>query len=106
MPERFVMIAMNQVASTFTFKVAIPNNVLAQELGGEVVLVNLENETYYSLNQVGSRMWQLLTEQNDVETVMQQLLQTFAVDEATLRQDVALLIDELVEEGLLSISEE
>ena len=44
-------------------------NVLAQELGGEVVLVNLENETYYNLNQVSSRMWQLLTEQSDVEMV-------------------------------------
>ena len=96
---------MNQVTSTFTLKVAVPSNVLAQELGGEVVLVNLENETYHSLNKVGSRMWQLLSEQADVETVTQQLLQTYAVDEATLRQDVAKLVDELVQETLLSISE-
>jgi hypothetical protein len=87
-----------------SLRVAIPPNVLAQELGGEAVLVNLENETYYSLNKVGSQMWQLLTEQGDVETATQQLLQTFAVDESTLRQDVARLVDELIQEGLLAVA--
>ena len=86
-----------------SLKVVIPPNVLAQELGGEVVLVNLENESYYSLNKVGSRMWQLLTEQGDIETATQELLQTFTVDEAPLRQDMAGLVDELVQEGLLSV---
>lgn len=94
---------MTPIVSPFSLQVSIPDNVLAQELGGELVLVNLENETYYSLNNVGSRMWQLLIEQGNVETATQQLLQTFVVDEATLRQDVAGLLDELVQEGLLAI---
>lgn len=68
-----------------------------------MVLVNLDSETYYSLNKVGSRLWQFLTENGDVETATQQLLQTFAVDEAMLRQDVAGLINELVLEGLLAV---
>ncbi|MFB2919729.1 PqqD family protein [Aerosakkonema funiforme] len=85
-------------------QVVIPSNVLAQELGGELVLLNMENETYYSLNKVGSRMWQFLAEKGDIETATQQLLQIFAVEESTLRQDVAKLIDELVQEGLLSIA--
>ncbi|MEH2253631.1 PqqD family protein [Nostoc sp.] len=94
---------MTQIISPLSLQLTIPANVLTQELGGEVVLVNLENEAYYSLNNVGSRMWQLLIEQGNVETATQQLLQTFAVDEATLRQDVAELVDELVQEGLLAI---
>ncbi|MEH2424177.1 MAG: PqqD family protein [Nostoc sp.] len=94
---------MTQIISPLSPQLTIPANVLTQELGGEVVLVNLENEAYYSLNNVGSRMWQLLIEQGNVETATQQLLQTFAVDEATLRQDVAELVDELVQEGLLAM---
>ncbi|MEH2459482.1 PqqD family protein [Nostoc sp.] len=94
---------MTQIISPLSLQLTIPANVLAQELGGEVVLVNLENEAYYSLNNVGSQMWQLLIEQGNLETATQQLLQTFAVDEATLRQDVAELVDELVQEGLLAI---
>lgn len=95
---------MKQVSSTFTLKVNIPSNAIAQELAGEVVLVNLENESYYSLNTVGSRLWQLLTEHGDVETATQQLLKTYAIDEATLRIDVEALVDELVQEGLLAIA--
>jgi hypothetical protein len=95
---------MKQVSSKFTLKVTIPSNAIAQELAGEVVLVNLENESYYSLNTVGSRLWQLLTDGGDVETATQQVLQTYAIDEATLRIDVAVLVDELVQEGLLAIA--
>lgn len=80
---------------------SIPENVLSQELNGEVVLLNMESESYYSLNPVGSRMWQLLTEHGDMEIATQQLLQIYAVDEAMLRQDMAVLFGELVEEGLL-----
>lgn len=100
------MTATNQLTSNFTLKVSIPENVLAQELNGEVVLLNMENEAYYSLNPVGSQIWQLLTEQGDVETAMQQLLQIYVLDETTQRKDVTILINELLEVNLLQKTEE
>lgn len=93
------------LTNAFSCKVLIPENVLSQEIQDEVVLLNLENESYYSLNLVGSRMWQLLIEKENVETAVQQLLKLFVVDETTLRRDVKNLLDELVREGLLSVSE-
>lgn len=83
------------------YNLSIPENVLSQELNGEVVLLNMDSESYYSLNRVGSLVWQLLTENCDIEGAIQQLLQTHTVDEAALRQDVMTLVEELVEEGLL-----
>ncbi len=44
--------------SISSFNFSIPENVLSQEVNGEIVLLNIENESYYSLNAVGSRMWQ------------------------------------------------
>jgi Coenzyme PQQ synthesis protein D (PqqD) len=67
-----------------------------------VVLLNIENESYYSLDNVGSRMWQLLTEHQDMENVMSQLLQNFRIDESTLSQDLIELIEELIQEDLLA----
>jgi hypothetical protein len=79
----------------------IPETVLSQELNGEAVLLNMDNEFYYSLNAIGSKIWQLLNQQMNMEGVIQQLLQIYQVDESTLRQDVAMLIRELCENGLL-----
>jgi hypothetical protein len=87
-------------------KFTIPSDVLAQELAGEVVLMNIDNEMYYSLNPVGSQIWQLLSDRLDVETAIEQLLRRFDIDEATLRQDVTQLVDELVAQGLLTVERE
>lgn len=89
------------VKSASIYNLSIPENVLSQELNSEVVLLNMDSEFYYSLNPVGSRMWQLLTENGDIEVTIGQLLQTYTADEAELYQDVMTLVEELVEEGLL-----
>lgn len=86
-------------------QLSVSENVLAQELNGEVVLLDMDTETYYSLNSVGSRVWQLLARSEDIAAVMQQLLRVYQVDEAALYQDVAALVEELVQEGLLIESE-
>ncbi|WP_254568522.1 PqqD family protein [Oscillatoria sp. HE19RPO] len=89
-----------------TMQFTIPSHILAQELAGEVVLMNIDNEMYYSLNSVGSQIWQLLSDRLDLETAIEQLLRRFDIDEATLRQDVTQLVDELVAQGLLTVEQE
>ncbi|NJR15034.1 MAG: PqqD family protein [Calothrix sp. CSU_2_0] len=92
---------MNQVTSILNQKLSIPENVLAQELNGEIVILNMDSETYYSLNSVGSRIWQLLANSENVETAMQQLLQIYLVDETALLRDVTEFVKELSKEELL-----
>ncbi|MBF2017351.1 MAG: PqqD family protein [Rivularia sp. T60_A2020_040] len=87
--------------SIFSFNFSIPESVLAQEINSEVVLLHMDSESYYSLNPVGSRMWQMLTQSGDLEGTIKQLLRVFFVDETRLRQDVTALVEELVEEDLL-----
>lgn len=96
---------MNQTTSILNQKLSIPENILAQELTGEIVILEMESESYYSLNSVASRIWQLLTSLENVEVSIKQLLQHYVVDEATLRQDVTNFVDELVQERLLISSE-
>ena len=92
---------MNQTTSIFNQKLSIPENIIAQELTGEIVMLDMESESYYSLNSVASRIWQLLTSLENVEASIEQLLQVYLVDEATLSGDVTLLAEELVQEELL-----
>jgi hypothetical protein len=82
-------------------QISISENALAQEVNGEIVILNFESESYYTLDAVGTKFWQLFTDSDSVETVIQQLVKFYTVDEAALRRDVTKFVEELVEEGLL-----
>ena len=76
-------------------------SVLFQEIEGETVLLDMEREHYYSLDAVGTRVWQLLVEHKDVDALVSAMLREFDVDETTLRRDVTELLDRLKAEGLI-----
>jgi hypothetical protein len=101
---------MNQTTSILNQKLSIPENVLPQEVAGEIVILDIDSEKYYTLNPVASRIWQLLPSLENVEASIQQLLQFYLVDEATLSRDLTLFVQELVAEELLigcdSVAEE
>ena len=86
--------------------ITISQNVIFQEIDGELVLLDLQSERYFGLNEVGTRMWHLLTENSHTEIILTQLLVEFDVDETTLRQDVTHLISELVKAGLVTVNKE
>ena len=84
-------------------KIALSSNVLLQELDGEAVLLNLENEQYYGLDSVGLRFWKWVEEYADYEKVLAQALENYRVDEATLRQDLNVLLAELADAKLITL---
>lgn len=80
-------------------------NVVSQEVEGELVLLDLDGERYFSLEEVGARVWALLGEHDgDVEHVVATMLGEFDVDEVTLRRDVETLLAQLRERGLVVAS--
>ena len=81
--------------------IAIPDEVLHQQLDAETVLLHLDTETYYGLDEVGSRVWQLLQEHGSTEPVVAALVQEYDVDEATVRRDIDRLLGELADAGLI-----
>jgi hypothetical protein len=81
----------------------VSSDVLVQELQGEVMLLDLRSEHYYSLDDVGSRMWQALVEHGDVDSAVTALLEQYEVDEAELRRDLVELVERLAERGLLDV---
>ena len=85
----------------FPAKVEITESVIFQKLNDEAVLLNLNTQDYYGLNDVGASMWNMLLEDGDVETVVGKLKLMYAAEENTLRSDLHSLIRELLDLGLL-----
>ena len=76
-------------------------HVLVQEIEGEMVLLDAENGEYYVLDEIGTRMWQLLVEHGDMDKIVTTMLDEFEVDETTLRSDVDELLARLTAAGLI-----
>jgi hypothetical protein len=81
------------------------DDVIYQALQNEIVLLNIKNQQYFGLDDVGSDMWKLLVEHGDVETVADRLSAEYDVDRATLREDLEVLIRNLMAAGLLKASD-
>lgn len=93
-------------AVPFTMRVTVPAHVMVREIQGESVLLNLNSERYFGLDEVGTRMWATLTTSASVQAAYEVLLGEYDVEAEQLRQNLQELIVKLVENGLLEVRSE
>jgi glycerol dehydrogenase-like iron-containing ADH family enzyme len=60
----------------------------------------LTEGAYFELNDVGSRVWQLLQQPCSVRSIRDTLLEEYEVSNEQCEQDVLKLVNELIERGL------
>jgi hypothetical protein len=84
--------------------ITISTEVLAQELDGETVLLDLNSESFFGLDEVSTRVWQLLQEGQGRAEVIDTLLEEYEVEREVLEKDVADLLTRLSEAGLIEIA--
>ena len=88
---------------SLTDRLDVPQHVLIRFLDKESVLLNVETERYFGLDETGTRMWQLVTAAPSVEFAYRQLLDEYDVQAEPLRRDLIELLSRLVENGLLQV---
>lgn len=88
---------------SFTDRAAAPTHVLVRYLDKESVLLNLETEQYFGLDETGTRMWQLITVSPCIDSAFQELLAEFDVEPELLRSNLTDLLSRLVDNGLLQV---
>jgi hypothetical protein len=92
-------------AATSKGTISIPDSVLIRELQGESVLLNLDTESYFGLDDVGTRMWAALTASPSIDAAYEVLLSEYEVEPERLRADLHDFIDKLAELGLVNPSD-
>lgn len=81
----------------------ISKDVLAQELDGETVLLDLASERFFGLDAVSTRVWQLLQGGADSAELVDTLLLEYDVERAELQRDIDALLAQLGEAGLITL---
>ncbi len=87
----------------FLDRAGAPAHVLVRVLDRELVLLNLETERYFGLDETGTRMWQLVTTLPNIDAAYQELLAEYDVQPELLRGNLNDLLGQLVEHGLLEV---
>jgi Coenzyme PQQ synthesis protein D (PqqD) len=76
-------------------------DVLARQLGDDVVLVHLGTNKIFSLNRTGARFWELLTSGRNRGQIEVQMRQEFDVSHEELSMEINTLLAALEVEGLV-----
>lgn len=94
------------MAITFTDRVRVPEDVLISTLQSESVLLNLDTERYFGLDEVGTRFLTLLNNAESVQAAYDALLDEYEVEPDALRRDITDLLTKLLDQGLVEVSNE
>ena len=89
----------------FSTRVNVPENVMFRELDGEAVLLNLNNENYYGLDKVGTRMWTVLTSTDSIQKAYEILISEYDTEPEVLKEDLLELVENLQIQGLVKLHE-
>jgi hypothetical protein len=90
---------------SFSDRVRVPDDVLISRLQEEAVILNLDSERYYGLDDVGTRMLSVLSASESIEAAYESLLNEYDVEGQVLRQDLLALVENLLQKGLVEVAE-
>ena len=86
-------------------KVTFADTVFAQEVDGEMVLLDMNSENYFGLDAVGTDIWQAMQEEDTLKEVLAVLLVQYEVEEEILKKDLFHFVEKLQESGLIEVEE-
>lgn len=88
---------------SLTSKARLSDDVVFRELDGEAVLLDLQSGTYFGLDAVGTRIWQLIAEYGTLAAVFDRVVREFDVEREAARADLLELVSQLTARGLVEI---
>lgn len=89
---------------TLNSKIIRNSDIDATDLDGEVVMMNLEKGQYFMMNQVGSRIWEIIKEPSTVNNIINTLLGEFQVEKNQCKENVVEFLGKLKNADLISIN--
>ncbi len=83
----------------------IPSTVMLQIVDDETLLFNSATELFFTLNEVGTVMWEIMSENSALRAVYDELIEVYDVPSDQLEADIITFATVLKEQGLLVVSE-
>ena len=85
-------------------KITISPNAMFRQVGDETVILHLGSGTYFGLDPVGARIWQLMGEGKSLGEICDAVLHEYDVSREDLERDITALMKDLLAQDLISTS--
>ena len=77
------------------------DQVISQKASSNLLLLNMSDGNYYSLNEVGSKIWELCDGNHSIAQLVDALTAEYDAPAETLKGDILELLDKLRSEKLI-----
>ncbi len=84
-------------------KFSISENAIAQTMPEETIILDLESEEYFSLNSLGTMIWDLVVEDISVQEIIGKIAAKCEVDVQILEKDVIKFLSKLLEKKIITV---
>ena len=84
-------------------RIKLSDDTLWRKLDGEAVVLQLSAGVYYGVNEVGAEALTVIRDTTTFAELIDKLLNSFEVDEATLRRDMNELLADMLHRSLIEI---
>lgn len=78
---------------------------LSAQAGDELMMMSAREGLYLGLNRMGARIWELLEEGRDAESLCRQLVAEFDVEPGQCRQEVHAFLGDLMEHKAITLQQ-
>ena len=79
------------------------DSVFAQEVDGEMMILDMNSQNYFGLDSIGSVIWQIMQDEKSIDSILERLLERYDTSVDILKRDLFIFIDELVSNRLIEV---
>ncbi len=79
----------------------IPSHTVFREIDGQAIALNLETGQYYTLNELGTRIWALLQQEDSIAGIVRAIEAEYEVTREQARTDLEVFLKDLQQNGLV-----
>ena len=72
-----------------------------KEIDSKFILINKEDKKYYSLDETGKYIWELLDIFKTIDEITDQLIEKYEVSKSECAKDVVLFVDKLIKNKII-----
>lgn len=91
---------------TLNSTVVASRELVAANLDGEVVILGYKSGSYYSLDQVGAFVWDLLQNPQAVSAIRDAILNDYEIEPAQCQEDLLNLLTDFADKELIQVNTE
>lgn len=96
---------MTTATLTLDATLSVSSHVLAQEFDGAMTMLDTRSEQYFSLDDIGTRMWDVIVQTPTLREAHARLTEEFEVAPVQLERDLKAFAADLVGSGLMEVVE-